>query len=84
MAHIVFDLVRYDDLATNQYLGEVITGKPRTKAVSELWQIRLQPDSGKILQMQRLSDRICEFPKSTLSKLANPPLYLCSNAPTRH
>jgi all-trans-8'-apo-beta-carotenal 15,15'-oxygenase len=41
--NVVFDLVRYDDLATNQYLGEVITGKPRTKAVSEFWQIRLQP-----------------------------------------
>ncbi|AFY70034.1 Carotenoid oxygenase [Thalassoporum mexicanum PCC 7367] len=70
--NIMFDLVRYDDLATNQYLQEVITGNPQTKAVGELWQGRLQPETGKMLTMQRVSDRICEFPRINPHQVGQP------------
>lgn len=55
-------LVRYADFTTNQYLKEVPTGQVQTTAKGTLWQISIAPQSGKVLNMQPLVDRPCEFP----------------------
>lgn len=59
---IVLDLVRYEDFQTNQYLKDVPTGRTNTPAKGRLWQIRLNPASGKIREMYPVVDRACEFP----------------------
>ncbi len=59
---IVVDFVRYPDFQTNQYLKEVATGQTQTKVKSTLWQVRLNPQTGKVTQLQELLDRACEFP----------------------
>ncbi len=59
---IVIDFVRYPDFQTNQYLKEVATGQTCTKSKGTLWQARLNPETGKVKQLQQLLDRGCEFP----------------------
>ncbi len=59
---IVVDLVRFEDFQTNQYLKEIATGQTQTFAKGRLWQLRLDPQSGKVTQMQQMVDRGCEFP----------------------
>jgi carotenoid cleavage dioxygenase-like enzyme len=59
---IVIDFVRYPDFQTNQYLKEVATGKTQTKAKGTLWRSRLNPQTGKVTQLQELLDKACEFP----------------------
>lgn len=58
----VVDVVRYADFNTNEYLRQVATGTPSTSAKSTLWQIRVNPLTGKVLEQQELLDRHCEFP----------------------
>ncbi|MER3435295.1 MAG: hypothetical protein C4288_18260 [Leptolyngbya sp. ERB_1_1] len=58
----VVDVVRYADFNTNEYLRQVATGKTQTSARSTLWQIRVNPLIGKVLEQQELLDRHCEFP----------------------
>jgi carotenoid cleavage dioxygenase-like enzyme len=59
---VVVDLVRYRDFQTNQYLQEVATGKTHTAAKGTLWRLRLDPQSGQMLETSELLDRGCEFP----------------------
>ena len=59
---IVLDIARYDDFTTNQRLKEVATGVLETKAISTLWQVRLDPHTAKVKQMQQVLNRSCEFP----------------------
>jgi len=59
---VIVDFVRYHDFQTNQYLKEVATGKTQTLAKSTLWRMVLQPQTGKLLQLEELLDRHCEFP----------------------
>ena len=59
---IVCDLVRYQDFATNQYLGEVASGETHTEANGELWQLIIDPKSGNLISSDRLVDQSCEFP----------------------
>lgn len=58
----VVDVIRYADFNTNEYLRQVATGKTQTSAKSTLWQIRVNPLTGKVLEQQELIDRHCEFP----------------------
>lgn len=58
----VVDVIRYADFNTNEYLRQVATGKTQTSAKSTLWQIRVNPLTGKVLEQQELLDRHCEFP----------------------
>lgn len=60
--HIVFDVVRYANFSTNRFLKEVPTGKTATEAPSQLWQIRINPQTGKVLDEQILVDGHCEYP----------------------
>jgi len=59
---VVVDLVRFEDFQSNQYLKEVATGQTQTSSKGTLWQLRLDPQSGKVTQMQQMVDRGCEFP----------------------
>jgi carotenoid cleavage dioxygenase-like enzyme len=59
---VTFDLVRYADFQTNQYLKEVATGETHTSAKGTLWQVKLNPKTGKIAAMEEVVDRGCEFP----------------------
>jgi all-trans-8'-apo-beta-carotenal 15,15'-oxygenase len=58
----VVDVIRYEDFNTNQFLKEVAMGTAKTQADSALWQIRLDPSSGRVIEMNNLLDRTCEFP----------------------
>ena len=59
---VVVDLARYQDFQTNQRLQQVAAGHIETTAKATLWQIRLDPQTAKITQMQEVVDRSCEFP----------------------
>ncbi|MBD2775215.1 carotenoid oxygenase family protein [Iningainema tapete] len=59
---VIVDVVRYEDFQTNQYLKEVATGETHTTAVSTLWQVHLEPNTGKVHTIQEIMDRHCEFP----------------------
>lgn len=59
---VVVDLVRYADFQTNQWLAEVVMGQPRTPAEGRLWQIRLDPNTGKVLENKQQLDLDCDFP----------------------
>jgi all-trans-8'-apo-beta-carotenal 15,15'-oxygenase len=59
---VIIQIVRFPDFQTNQYLKEVATGKTQTLAKGTLWQIRLDPQTAKIIEMAQLSNRGCEFP----------------------
>jgi all-trans-8'-apo-beta-carotenal 15,15'-oxygenase len=56
-------LVRYDDFdQTNQYLKEVATGQTSTPAKGSFWQIRINPQTAKVVTAEPLVERPCEFP----------------------
>jgi all-trans-8'-apo-beta-carotenal 15,15'-oxygenase len=59
---VVVELVRLRDFQTNQYLKEVATGKTQTPAKGTLWQIRLNPQTGNVIEQNERLDRACEFP----------------------
>ncbi|HEY9847762.1 MAG TPA: carotenoid oxygenase family protein [Candidatus Caenarcaniphilales bacterium] len=59
---VIVNLVRYEDFQTNQHLKEVATGQTQTAAKGTLWQVRLDPKSGKLTELAQLLDRSCEFP----------------------
>jgi all-trans-8'-apo-beta-carotenal 15,15'-oxygenase len=60
--NVVFDLIRYPDFTTNQFLKEVASGKTKTKAKGTFWQMRLNPQTGEFLETSQLIDCGCEFP----------------------
>jgi len=60
--HIICDLVRYPDFGTNEFLREVASGETYTEAIGTLWQLVIDPNAGKLISSDRLSDRSCEFP----------------------
>jgi carotenoid cleavage dioxygenase-like enzyme len=59
---VTFDLVRYADFQTNQYLKEVASGQTHTSAKGTLWQMKLNPQTAKVTAMEQVVDRSCEFP----------------------
>lgn len=72
---LVFDLVRYEDFQTNQYLKEVATGETRTAAKGTLWQLRLDPTTGKLIDAEKCLDRHCEFPTVDYRQVGQPWRY---------
>lgn len=70
---VIIDFARYQDFQTNQYLKEVATGKTHTLAKTTLTRVQLQPQTGKVIGMEILLDRTCEFPlvpKANVGKAA--------------
>jgi len=61
--HLVLDLVRYDDFATNEFLREVATGAIHTLALGNLWRMTLDPATGHLLHQEPLTQGGCEFPQ---------------------
>ncbi|MBW4520737.1 MAG: carotenoid oxygenase family protein [Scytolyngbya sp. HA4215-MV1] len=60
---VVLDLVRYRDFdETNQFLKEVGNGETQRAATGQLCQLRIDPKTGKMLEMTPVTDRGCEFP----------------------
>lgn len=60
---IRLDIVRFSDFAqTNEYLREVATGETNTVPNGNLWEVRLDPQTAKIISMQEVLDRSSEFP----------------------
>jgi carotenoid cleavage dioxygenase-like enzyme len=59
---VIVDIARYEDFQTNQYLKEVGTGETHTPAKSTLTRVHLNPQTGKVTEIQQLLDRHCEFP----------------------
>ncbi len=70
---LVLDIVRYEDFQTNQRSKEVVTGEIQTGAIATLWQLRLNPKKSKVIAMEQILDRSCEFPSSIPRKRGNPP-----------
>lgn len=59
---IIVDFVRYPDFQTNQYLKEVAMGQTHTQSKGTLWRSHLNPQTGKVTQLEELLDKACEFP----------------------
>ena len=67
------DFAKFDDfLAINAVLGEVPTGKITTKAYGRLWQLKLNPKTGKILSNDCVLDQDCEFPQVPAAQTGQP------------
>lgn len=63
MTSAILDIVRYKDFPhVNEYLKEVVTGETHTPAKGTLWQMRINPQTGLVPEMQKVLDRDCEFP----------------------
>ncbi|PZO37746.1 MAG: hypothetical protein DCF19_17925 [Pseudanabaena frigida] len=73
--NVVFDLIRYPDFTTNQYLKEVASGKTTTNAKGTLWQMRLNPKTGEFLEASQLIDRGSEFPSVAPSQVGQNSRY---------
>ncbi len=73
--NLAVEFVRYPDLQTNQYLKEVATGKTTTQAKGTLWEVRLDPQTGKVISNTQLLDKHCEFPQINPSKVGIPWRY---------
>ncbi|HIK29388.1 MAG: carotenoid oxygenase family protein [Oscillatoriaceae bacterium SKW80] len=68
-SEIVADVVRYPDFQTNQRLKEIAAGETKTLAVGTLWQLRLDPNSGQLKEIQKVLDRSCDFPTVAASEI---------------
>lgn len=62
VGNIVLDYICYPDFQTNQWLQEVVTGYPQTPAWGMLWQLRINPQTGQVLQNEQRFNFGCEFP----------------------
>ena len=60
--NIILEVARYPDFSTNQFLKEVATGQITTPAQATLWELKLAPQTAKVIDNQQLIDRSCEFP----------------------
>jgi carotenoid cleavage dioxygenase-like enzyme len=59
---VVVDIARYEDFQTNQFLAEVATGETQTVANSHLSRVQLNPETGKLISIEKILDCQCEFP----------------------
>lgn len=81
----VIEIVRYKDFQTNQRLKEVASGQTQTAAEGTLWQLRLDPKGQKVIEMQEVLQRGCEFPIVDPRETGQPSRYTylsmhCQNA----
>lgn len=59
---VIVDIASYEDFQTNQFLKEVPTGETHTASKSKLARVSLNPQTGKVSNIETLFDRHCEFP----------------------
>jgi carotenoid cleavage dioxygenase-like enzyme len=73
---VILDVVRYADFQqTNEFLREFATGETHTVAEGTLWQIRLNPQTGKLTATDQVVNRKCEFPVVQQSHVGQPWRY---------
>ncbi len=72
---LVIDFIRYEDFQTNQFLKEVAAGITQTEAKGTLWQLRLDPKTGKVQQIQEVCARTGEFPSVHPREVGRPSRY---------
>ncbi|MBH8563577.1 carotenoid oxygenase family protein [Nostoc sp. CENA67] len=73
---IILDVVRYSDFEqSNEFLREFASGKTHTIANGTLWQVRLNPQMGKVINAQQVVNRKCEFPVVPQSQVAQSSRY---------
>ena len=72
---IAFDFVRYPDFQTNQFLKEVATGHTQTLAKGTLWRLQLEPKAGRVLALEEVVSRSCEFPTVEPGAVGQPSRY---------
>ena len=72
---VVIEIVRYKDFQTNQRLQEVASGQTQTVAEATLWQLRIDPTAHKVIQMQEVLSRPCEFPGIDPRETGQPSRY---------
>lgn len=71
--NVRLNFAKFDDFPhINQVLREVPTGNIRTKAYGRLWQLRLNPKTGKIIDNSCVLDRDCEFPQVPTAQTGQP------------
>lgn len=71
--NIRLDFARFDDFThINEVLREVPTGNIQTKAYGRLWQLRLNPTTGKVLSNDCVVNRDCEFPQVAAAQIGQP------------
>ncbi len=62
--NIRLDFTRFDDFThINEVLREVPAGSMKTTAHGRLWQLRMNPKTGRVLSNECVVDRDCEFPQ---------------------
>jgi all-trans-8'-apo-beta-carotenal 15,15'-oxygenase len=76
---VTLEMARYEDFQTNQRLKEVVSGEFRTGAIATLWQLRLDPTAGKVIEMEQVLDRSCEFPIVNPNEIGQPSRYTYLN-----
>jgi len=76
---VALTIARYPDFQTNQRLKEVATGQIETRAIATLWQLRLDPRSGKVLECDEVLNRSCEFPVVSPTDVGQPSRYTYLN-----
>jgi carotenoid cleavage dioxygenase-like enzyme len=59
---VIVQIARYSDFQTNQHLKEVVTGQVQALVQATLWQLWLEPQTGKVRSLTQILDRSCEFP----------------------
>ncbi|MEH2072629.1 MAG: carotenoid oxygenase family protein [Nostoc sp.] len=73
---VILDVVRHSDFQqSNEYLKEFATGETYTISQGRLWQMRLNPQTGKVTATQQVINRTCEFPVVQQSQVGQPWRY---------
>jgi len=72
---IQIEVIRYNDFQTNQRLKEVVSGQIQTLAEGSLWVLRLNPQAGRVMTMEQVLDRSCEFPVTQPQTVGQPFRY---------
>lgn len=72
---IAIEFVHYDDFSTNQYLKEVASGRTETSAEGKLWEVKIDPQTGRVTSNHQLLDLPCEFPMVAPHKVSQPWRY---------
>lgn len=70
---VILDVVKYSDFdQTNEFLREFASGETHTVANGTLWQVRLNPQTGKVIGIQEVVNRKCEFPVVPQAQVGQP------------
>lgn len=71
--NIRLDFARFDDFThINEVLREVAHGNMKTTAYGRLWQLRLNPKTGRVISNECVVDKDCEFPQVNAAKTGQP------------